>query len=50
MLQTPHIATDLVDAHFKRRFLQHLGIAPKLFARVARFQTALDVKDGGTLR
>jgi AraC-like DNA-binding protein len=30
--------------HFERRFLQHVGFTPKLFARVARFQTALDVK------
>jgi AraC-like DNA-binding protein len=30
--------------HFEREFLQHIGIAPKLFARVSRFQTALDIK------
>jgi AraC-like DNA-binding protein len=30
--------------HFERRFAQHVGFTPKLFARVARFQTALDTK------
>jgi len=30
--------------HFERRFLEHVGFTPKLFARVARFQTALDLK------
>jgi AraC-like DNA-binding protein len=29
---------------FERRFLREMGISPKLFARVARFQTALDWK------
>jgi AraC-like DNA-binding protein len=29
---------------FERRFLQGFGISPKRFARVARFQTALDNK------
>jgi AraC-like DNA-binding protein len=30
--------------HFLRQFRREIGICPKLFARVARFQTALDVK------
>jgi AraC-like DNA-binding protein len=30
--------------HYERRFLDEIGIAPKLFARVARFQAALDMK------
>lgn len=29
---------------FERKFQQRLGIAPKIYARVARFQTALDAK------
>ena len=29
---------------FKRRFLQHTGIQPKLYSRIARFQSALDDK------
>jgi AraC-like DNA-binding protein len=29
---------------FERRFLRSTGIAPKTYARVARFQTALDIK------
>jgi AraC-like DNA-binding protein len=29
---------------FERRFAQCTGVTPKLFARVARFQTALDMK------
>ena len=45
VLQTPHIATDLVDAHFERRFLQHLGIAPKLFARVGRVSDGIGCQD-----
>jgi AraC-like DNA-binding protein len=30
--------------HFERRFLNDIGMTPKLFARIARFQTALDAK------
>jgi AraC-like DNA-binding protein len=30
--------------HYERRFLDEIGIAPKLFARIARFQGALDIK------
>ena len=30
--------------HFERSFLGDIGIRPKLFARIARFQMALDVK------
>jgi AraC-like DNA-binding protein len=29
---------------FQRNFIENMGIAPKLFARVARFQSALDAK------
>jgi AraC-like DNA-binding protein len=29
---------------FEREFLRHVGFTPKLYARVARFQTALDMK------
>jgi AraC-like DNA-binding protein len=29
---------------FERRFLQHTGIQPKLYSRIARFQSALDDK------
>jgi AraC-like DNA-binding protein len=29
---------------FERKFLRHTGVSPKTFARVARFQTALDAK------
>jgi AraC-like DNA-binding protein len=42
--------TDLANGYslgtrqFERRFLRHVGFTPKLFARVARFQTALDLK------
>ena len=32
--------------HFERKFRQYSGIAPKYYARVARFQTALDAKIG----
>jgi AraC-like DNA-binding protein len=32
------------ERHFLRQFRRDIGICPKLFARVARFQTALDVK------
>lgn len=30
--------------HFERRFSSDLGMTPKLFARITRFQTALDAK------
>lgn len=30
--------------HFERRFKQELGMTPKLFARITRFQMALDAK------
>lgn len=30
--------------HFERRFNEHVGVGPKLHARIARFQTALDMK------
>jgi AraC-like DNA-binding protein len=32
------------ERHFVRQFRRHIGICPKLFARVARFQAALDSK------
>jgi AraC-like DNA-binding protein len=34
----------LGERQFERRFLKHVGFTPKRFARVARFQTALDNK------
>jgi AraC-like DNA-binding protein len=30
--------------HFERTFVQQVGVAPKVYARIARFQTALDMK------
>jgi AraC-like DNA-binding protein len=30
--------------HFERRFTEQVGISPKMYARIARFQTALDLK------
>ena len=36
--------TGLGIRQFERRFAQSTGLTPKLFARVARFQTALDMK------
>lgn len=30
--------------HFQRRFVQEIGITPKQFARICRFQSALDIK------
>lgn len=30
--------------HFERKFIEQVGVAPKVYARVARFQTALDMK------
>jgi AraC-like DNA-binding protein len=30
--------------HFERRFSAEVGLPPKLYARIARFQTALDIK------
>lgn len=36
--------TGVSVRHFERLFLNDLGMRPKLFARIARFQMALDVK------
>jgi AraC-like DNA-binding protein len=36
--------TNLSLRQFERRFLIEVGVSPKAFARVARFQTALDAK------
>jgi AraC-like DNA-binding protein len=36
--------TSLSIRHFERRFSQDVGLSPKLFARIARFQAALDTK------
>jgi AraC-like DNA-binding protein len=36
--------TGLGSRQFERQFLRQVGMPPKLFARVARFQTALDAK------
>jgi AraC-like DNA-binding protein len=46
MVQTKMAAqwAGLGIRQFERRFEQSTGVAPKLFARVARFQTALDMK------
>jgi transcriptional regulator GlxA family with amidase domain len=30
--------------HFTRRFIEHTGVSPKLFARIVRFQAALETK------
>jgi transcriptional regulator GlxA family with amidase domain len=35
---------------FERRFLQHIGLQPKLFSRIARFQSTLDAKIGSPRR
>jgi AraC-like DNA-binding protein len=35
---------DLSIRQFERKFLNEIGVPPKLYARVARFQTALDLK------
>jgi AraC-like DNA-binding protein len=35
---------------FERRFLQHTGVRPKLYSRIARFQSALDDKIGSPRR
>jgi AraC-like DNA-binding protein len=45
-IRISHLAdeTGLSLRQFERRFVQSVGITPKLFARVARFQTALDTK------
>jgi AraC-like DNA-binding protein len=42
----PQLASDtgLGVRQFERRFLSEIGMAPKLYARVARFQSALDAK------
>ena len=37
-------ASGLGVRHFERRFQADVGITPKLFARISRFQTALDAK------
>jgi AraC-like DNA-binding protein len=37
-------AAGLGVRHFEREFLREIGITPKLYARVARFQSALDAK------
>jgi methylphosphotriester-DNA--protein-cysteine methyltransferase len=36
--------TGLSTRHFTRRFVEHTGVSPKLFARIVRFQTALETK------
>jgi methylphosphotriester-DNA--protein-cysteine methyltransferase len=46
---TPSISNLANDAalsvrQFERRFVQEIGMAPKLFARIARYQSALDSK------
>jgi AraC-like DNA-binding protein len=33
---------DLSLGQFERRFMQQVGVSPKLFARIARFEAALD--------
>jgi AraC-like DNA-binding protein len=35
---------DLSLRQFERRFLEEIGCSPKLYARIARFQSALDTK------
>jgi transcriptional regulator GlxA family with amidase domain len=30
--------------HFARRFIEHAGVSPKLFARIVRFQAAIETK------
>lgn len=46
MLPIAEVASrhGLGNRHFERKFLKEVGVTPKLFARVARFQTALDMK------
>lgn len=46
VVRIPQLATEsgLGARQFERRFLQTVGMSPKRFARVARFQTALDAK------
>jgi AraC-like DNA-binding protein len=36
--------TGLSMRQFERRFIQQVGVRPKLFARIARFEAALDTK------
>lgn len=36
-----HASLQLSERQFERRFKQHVGISPKLFSRIARFQSAL---------
>lgn len=37
-------SAGLSGRHFARRFIEQLGVRPKLFARVVRFQAALEAK------
>lgn len=37
-------AADLSPRHFRRRFVEQVGMTPKLYARVVRFKAALDAK------
>lgn len=37
-------SSGLSVRHFERRFVNEMGIRPKLFGRISRFQTALDAK------
>lgn len=37
-------SASLSVRHFERRFSHEIGLSPKLFARIARFQAALDTK------
>jgi AraC-like DNA-binding protein len=37
-------ASGMSVRQFERRFAQHLGVRPKLFARIVRFEAALDSK------
>jgi AraC-like DNA-binding protein len=46
IVNLPELASQsgLSLRHFERRFSESVGLAPKRFARIARFQTALDTK------
>lgn len=37
-------SAGLNPRHFARRFIAQLGVRPKLFARIVRFQSALETK------